>query len=164
MKSVKEIMTNSPKSCEKHEPLQKVVTEMVKADVSFLPIVDKEKKVIGIITDRDISATMNKTYKSLAEIKVREVMAEQVHTCLVNDDISDVLRMMKTKKVSRLPVVDKDGHLKGIITLNAIMLQLYGNNREAETVFAGKENMANALHSITERNNHLSFEHDSFEE
>ncbi|HXB39757.1 MAG TPA: CBS domain-containing protein [Bacteroidia bacterium] len=164
MKTVKEIMVHEPKHCGKHENLQNVIAEMLKSNIGSLPVVDKEKKVIGIITDRDICGALARTNKHLVELRVHEAMTGHVHTCLVEDSTNTALKIMRTKKVGRLPVVDKKGCLKGILSLNTIIRQLHGSNDGAEAVFAGEENVVNTLHSIAERNNHLSFEHESFEE
>ena len=57
MKTVKEIMVSSPQYCGKHETLQTVAEKMSKSNIGSLPVVDENKKPIGIITDRDICLT-----------------------------------------------------------------------------------------------------------
>ncbi|MFN6039426.1 MAG: CBS domain-containing protein, partial [Bacteroidota bacterium] len=55
MKKIKEMMTASPKTVGKNESLKTVATQMSKSNIGSLPVVDENKKVVGIVTDRDIS-------------------------------------------------------------------------------------------------------------
>ncbi|MGZ3866957.1 MAG: CBS domain-containing protein [Bacteroidia bacterium] len=165
MKNVREIMVQRPRRCRKQEKLQSLASEMFQHGVGSLPVVDEENKVIGMITDRDIlSALFHNQTKTLDEITVEDAMTREVYTCLESDPLVKALKIMRTRKVSRLPVTNEVGHIKGIITLNTIIRQLHGSNYGAEIVFEGKENVVNTLHSIAERNKRLSFEYGDFME
>lgn len=166
MKSVGEIMVTRPRCCRKQDTLQRVVSDMIMHCIGSLPVVDKENKVIGIITDRDIlSALFQNERRTFDELSVEEAVAQEgVFTCYEKDPVTKALKIMRTKKISRLPVTNEDGYVKGIITLNTIIRQLHGSNYGAEIVFEGKENVVNTLHSIAERNKRLSFEYGDFME
>ena len=153
MKTVKEIMVTSPKYCGSHETLQAIAEQMSKTNIGSLPVLDKNKKVVGIITDRDICVTAgNLRKRNLSEIKVQEVLNNRrIYTCTQEDDVQTALKMMRTKKVGRLPVVDEDFNLTGIISLNRIMRKAYGSSEEGELVYAGEENVMNTLHSLANR-------------
>jgi CBS domain-containing protein len=152
MKQAKDVMCDSPKHCEKNESLKNVVNEMSKSNIGSLPVVDKDKKVIGVITDRDICIGLAKTDKPLSELKVSEVMSSQAHTCKLEDSADTALRLMRLKQVGRLPVVDKEGRLEGILSLNGIVRHHRKNNEKVEEQYPGEENVINTLHSIAERN------------
>jgi CBS domain-containing protein len=152
MKQVKDVMCDSPKHCEKNESLKNVVNEMSKSNIGSMPVVDKDKKVLGVVTDRDICIGLAKTNKPLSELKVSEVMSSQAHTCTLEDNADNALKIMRTKKVGRLPVVDKEGRLKGILSLNGIVRHHHKNNEKVEEQYPGEENVMNTLHSIAERN------------
>ena len=152
MKQAKDVMCDSPKHCEKNESLKNVVNEMSKSNIGSLPVVDKDKKVIGVVTDRDICIGLAKTDKPLSELKVGDVMSSQAHTCKLEDSADTALRLMRLKQVGRLPVVDKEGRLQGILSLNGIVRHHRKNNEKVEEQYPGKENVINTLHSIAERN------------
>ncbi|HWY37856.1 MAG TPA: CBS domain-containing protein [Bacteroidia bacterium] len=152
MKTVKEIMVAAPKYCGKQESLQSVVSQMSKSNIGSLPVVDENKKVIGIVTNHDVCIALGKTNKAPHEIKVQDVMTAGVHTCQQEDDPSTVLKIMRTKRVSRLPVVDKEQRLKGILSLNGIVRSIYDGSSNNEVAFAEKENILSTIHSIAERN------------
>jgi CBS domain-containing protein len=132
MKTVKEIMYSTPKYCGKNESLLNAVREMSKSNIGSLPVVDSDKKVVGIITNRDVCTTLGKTSKTLAELKVQEVMTPEAYICTPEDDTKTALKIMRTKKVHRLPVVDKEGHLKGLLSLNTIVREFEGSREKAE--------------------------------
>jgi CBS domain-containing protein len=163
MKKIKEIMVDEPRHCEKSQSVQSVVTEMSKSNIGSLPVVDKNKKVIGVITDRDICVGLSNTNKPLTELKVHEVMSTQAHTCTPEDDASTALKIMRTKKVGRLPVVDKDGRLKGIVSLNGIVRHHHENNEKVEEQYPGEENVMNTLHAIADRNHRYNYNFENIE-
>ncbi|HTA62610.1 MAG TPA: CBS domain-containing protein [Bacteroidia bacterium] len=150
MKTVKEIMYRAPKYCTEKETLLNAVKELSRASIGSLPVVDSNKKVVGIITTRDICNTLGRTSKALTEIKVEDAMNYEAHFCHPEDDTQTVLKIMRTKKVHRLPVVDKEGHLKGLLSLNGIVRELAGKER-AEIEYAGAENIVKTLRAIAEK-------------
>src|SRR4051812_3057240 len=103
MKTVKDIMVINPKSCKKNDPLQKVVKVMGDSNIGTMPVVDKGMKVVGIITDRDVTLTIGRTNKHISDLKVFEAMTHEVHACSPDDDMSTALKIMRTEKVARLP-------------------------------------------------------------
>lgn len=145
-------MVAAPKHCGRLETLQSVVSEMAKSNIGSLPVIDENKKVIGIITNHDVCVALGNSKRAPHEIKVQEVMTRDVHTCGPEDDAATVLKIMRTKRVSRVPVVD--GHLKlqGILSLNGIVRGIHESIDRDEISFGGKENILNTLHSIAERN------------
>jgi CBS domain-containing protein len=151
MKTVKEIMLSEPKYCSKNESLTNAVKEMSKSKVGSLPVIDSNKKVVGIITSWDICTALGKTDKPYNELKVHEVMTPEAHTCTPEDDANTALRIMRTKKVRRLPVVDKRGEIKGLISLNTIARKFEGTKERAEIELDGEENIVRTLRSIYDR-------------
>ncbi|HXD93355.1 MAG TPA: CBS domain-containing protein [Bacteroidia bacterium] len=163
MKKVKEMMIDTPKDCEKSHSIQRVIAEMSKSNIGSLPVVDKDKKVIGVITDRDICVGLGKINKPLDELKVQEVMSTQAYTCTPEDDASTALKIMRTKKVGRLPVVDKEGRLQGVVSLNGIVRHHHENNEKVEEQYTGEENVMNTLHSIADRNHRYNYNFENIE-
>jgi CBS domain-containing protein len=152
MKTIKDLMTPSPQYCEKNESLKDVARKMAQSNIGSLPVVDENKKVIGMITDRDIALALGRRQGAVAEVQVHEAMTPQVHSLRADEDATAALKMMRTQKVGRLPVVDAENHLKGIISLNGIVRKVQDSSDKAEINYSGKENVHRTLESIAERN------------
>ena len=88
-----------------------------------LPIVNDEIRVTGVITDRDICIAAATRGRSAERIAVREVSQGHVYTCVPDDDGTGARQMMKAHKTRRLPVVDADGHVRGMLSLNDVVTQ-----------------------------------------
>ena len=93
---------------------------MKDSNLGALPVVDKDQKVIGIITDRDICLSLaNKGKKTISELSVKEIVPQaKVHTIKIEDTVTDALREMRKNRIGRLPVTNNDGKLKGMISIN----------------------------------------------
>jgi CBS domain-containing protein len=91
-------------------------------------VVDKQNgKMVprGMLTDRDIvTGLVASRADQISNAKVRDIMSKQVFTCNINDDLHDVLMQMQQNGVMRVPVLDRDGSLTGIVTSNHIFNQL----------------------------------------
>ena len=118
---VREMMTSDVRTCRPETNLAEAVRDMWEGDCGALPIVNDEGRVTGVITDRDICIAVATKGRSADRIAVREVDHGHAYTCLPDDDATAALQMMKVHKVRRLPVVDADGHLRGILSLNDVV-------------------------------------------
>ena len=118
---VRDLMTSDVKTCRPETNLAEAVKEMWEGDCGALPVVSDDGRVAGIITDRDICIAVATRGRSADRIAVREVARDHVHTCLLDDDASAALQTMKLHKIRRLPVVDADGHVRGMLSLNDIV-------------------------------------------
>jgi CBS domain-containing protein len=151
MKTIKDLMTPSPQFCTRNESLKEVAEKMAKNNIGSLPVVDENKKVIGMITDRDIALAIARKNNPADQVKVNEIMSPELYSLNQEDDASTALKMMRTKKVGRLPVLDNQQQLKGMVTLNSIVKKVKETGDKAEIAFEGKENVINTLESIAER-------------
>jgi CBS domain-containing protein len=95
---------------------------MWEGDCGILPIVDPSNKVVGVITDRDICMAVATKFRPAAQISAREVSSDKLFTCRPEDDVKRALEIMRTETVRRLPVVDSEGKLQGILSLNDLAL------------------------------------------
>ena len=118
---VRDLMTRDVKACRPESNLAEVVRDMWEGDCGALPVVSDDGRVAGIITDRDICIALATRGRSADRIAVHEVARDHVYTCLPDDDASAALQTMKLHKIRRLPVVDADGHLRGMLSLNDIV-------------------------------------------
>ena len=119
--TAKDLMTSDVKSCGPDMDLATVAKIMWDCDCGTVPVVTEELKVIGMITDRDICIAAATRSTAPASIRVRDVMAGQVYTCSPEDDVRTVLNTMKQRRVRRLPVVDQQQRLVGIISTNDLV-------------------------------------------
>jgi CBS domain-containing protein len=128
---VKDLMTSSPKSCSTFTTLNGAAQIMWDNDCGFVPVVDNEGRVAGVITDRDICMAAYLQGGALTGALVTSAMSKQVFCCRPDDDVSAAEEIMRDKQVRRLPVLDGQSRLVGIISLNDIA-------REGERELEGK--------------------------
>jgi CBS domain-containing protein len=123
--TVNEIMTSRVKSCGADTDLAAVAKTMWDCDCGVVPVIDETQKVIGMITDRDICIASATRSETPAQLRAREVMTHgEVHACSPDDDVRTALRTMKKHRVRRLPVLDRQQRLLGILSLNDLVVPL----------------------------------------
>jgi len=115
-------MTTEVKSCGPAAHLAAVAEVMRKFHYGVLPVVNEDGKVLGMITDRDICLAMNKKNHDASSTKVRALISGNVYDCAPSDDVKNALKTMRKHKVKRLPVVNRAGALKGILSIGDILL------------------------------------------
>ena len=120
---VNEIMTGKAMVCTPEASLAAAAMLMWEGDCGVLPVVADGEQVVGMITDRDICMAAAMRPRPASEIPVGEIMSRQVYSCSPEADVRDALKLMKEERVHRLPVVDADGTLRGLISLNDIVLE-----------------------------------------
>ncbi|HEX5884135.1 MAG TPA: CBS domain-containing protein [Pyrinomonadaceae bacterium] len=118
---VKDVMTPHAKPIWLTESLADAARMMWENDCGVLPIV-KDQKVIGMITDRDICMAAAMRRSNPSEISVEEVMTGQVYAVNPDDDIEQALQTMQQHQIRRLPVMNPEGELQGILSMNDIVL------------------------------------------
>lgn len=112
---VHEVMSDSPR-CVTPETLVSEAAQLMESDdIGSLPILDGEQ-LTGMVTDRDIVIRAVARGKDPRGMPVREVASSELVTIHANDDLADALRLMASQQVRRLPVVDEDSRLVGILT------------------------------------------------
>lgn len=149
---VKEIMNgNKVQFCTPETRLRKAAKVMRNANCGALPVVNGKNKVVGIVTDRDICLSLAEKKKSPSRIRVSDVMTRKAVTVRPNDEMAVALREMRTKKIGRLPVVDKSGKLKGIISLHNLLATDSGDRKTLNGSVAGGESILKTVKALTSR-------------
>jgi CBS domain-containing protein len=119
---VNKLMTTKVATCRPDTNLAVVAKLMWDRDCGFVPVVEASGKVAGVITDRDICIA-SATRRLLPEqITAAQAMSRGIQSCQPDNPIGDALATMKKFRVRRLPVVAADGALKGVISINDIVL------------------------------------------
>lgn len=116
---VKDIMTKNPETLEPNSPIQQAAEKMKQLDCGFMPIA-KNEKIVGIVTDRDITIRAVSSGKNMEELTVEEIMTPRSYHVYENDDIKTAAEKMRHHQVRRLVVLNKDKNISGIISLGDI--------------------------------------------
>jgi CBS domain-containing protein len=114
---VEDLMTRNPASVRSDQTLALAARLMWDCDCGSLPVVDDNGKVLGMLTDRDICMATWSRGLAPGAISVREVMSENPISCQPRDAIARVESAMRTNQIRRLPVVDSEQRLLGILSL-----------------------------------------------
>lgn len=114
---VSEVMTRDPETVTAEATLADAARKMRDMDVGIIPVVESEqnKRLRGVITDRDIAIRAVAEGKDVKTAKVSEIMTTDVETCNQNDAMRDVLNVMQREQVRRVPITDREGRLVGIV-------------------------------------------------
>jgi CBS domain-containing protein len=107
-------------TCGPDEMLTAAARRMWECDIGCVPIVDAERRVVGMLTDRDIAMSAYTQGRALDAIPIDQAMAHKVLSCNPEDAITRAEEIMRTNKVRRLPVIDGDNRLVGILSLNDV--------------------------------------------
>jgi len=135
---VSDVMTRNAECVRPEATLQEAARRMQSLDVGALPVCDNDR-LVGLLTDRDIVVRSVCEGHDPRADHVRDVMTRQVYSCYQDNDVADVAELMRDKQVRRLPVVDHQQHLVGIVSLGDLAVE------------AGNENLAGqALEGISE--------------
>ena len=119
---VRDLMCEDVRTCMPHESLSLAAQQMWDGDCGTLPVIDEERRVVGMITDRDICMALFLNGQTASAIAVRDVMSSKVHHCRPEDDIDHPLEIMRKQRVRRLPVVDEEGVLCAVLSINDLVL------------------------------------------
>lgn len=119
MTTVAQVMTRGVRSMRPDDTLMAAAQVMKQLDVGAVPVCAGDK-LVGLLTDRDIVVRAVAAGLDLRHGQVAAVMSSQVHTAREDEDLQSVLHEMSEAKIRRLPVVDAQAHLVGMISLGDI--------------------------------------------
>jgi CBS domain-containing protein len=114
-KSVKEVMTSNPTTVEANASVVEAARIMRDEDTGIVPITENGR-LIGTVTDRDIVVRVLADSKEPQSTTVREVASTDLVTVDPQQELDQALRLMASHQVRRLPVVEEDGQLVGIVS------------------------------------------------
>ncbi len=151
--NVQALMNPNVKSAGTGASVADVIVIMQVNDCGAIPIVDEENKVVGIITDRDICLSLGPRRLPAAGIAVTDMMSKKVYACGPDEEVSAALETMKNKKVRRLPVIDDEGRLVGILSMDDVVLhaEARGAEKVAEKSELGYGQTVDTLKGIYKR-------------
>jgi CBS domain-containing protein len=130
MAKCREVMTRDPASCSASEMVTKVAGLMKQHDVGSVPVVESDKRLVGIVTDRDIVVKVVAAGRNPEQTPVKEAMTANPVSCREDDDLDYALKLMKERQVRRIPIADGSGRLTGIIAQADVATRV---NKDAKT-------------------------------
>jgi CBS domain-containing protein len=128
---VSDRMVRSIVVCTPETPLREAVHLMWNYNYGILPIIGADKKVLGVLTERDLSTVGN-----LRGLSAGQIASTDVATCGLDDDIDEALETMDRRQIPGLPVLDNQGFLRGILHRHDILLQTDLKSRHTREVFS----------------------------
>jgi CBS domain-containing protein len=142
MATVSTVMTSNPACCTAQTPLREVARLMVDNDCGQIPVVDDARRPIGVVTDRDIAVRVVAQGGDTNTACAGDAMTSPVRTVSTETSLKDVVCAMEADQIRRVPVVDNDGRLAGIVSI-------------ADLALAGKdEATAEVVKEVSERTRH----------
>ena len=119
---VNEIITHDPEVIRPETTLIEAAQKMKSMDIGMLPVCDGDR-LVGVITDRDIAVRGVAQGYDPKTARVQEVMTPEVIYCFDDEDVKDVAKKMEEKQVRRLPVLNREKRLVGIVSLGDLAVR-----------------------------------------
>ena len=119
---VKNEMTSKIEVVNPGTSVKEVSQKMRDLDIGVLPVCDNNR-LVGIVTDRDITIRLTAEGKDSGSTKVKEIMSSKVEWCFEDDEVEKIAAKMESKKIRRLPVINHDKKLVGMLSLGDLALR-----------------------------------------
>lgn len=133
--NVQSLMTSNPACCTTSTPLRDVAQMMVQRDCGQIPVVDEAGAPVGVITDRDITVRMVASGRDTLAGCAADAMSSPAQTVRIDSPLKDAVCLMEASKIRRVPVVDANGKLAGMVSLADLVL----NGKDEATMEVVKE-------------------------
>src|SRR5437764_14920942 len=115
-RQIRDVMTPDPVCVSERDSIREVARIMAREDTGVVPVVDG-KKIIGMITDRDIVVRLVAEGKDPANAHVNEAMTKNVRAVKEDDSVNDALNVMSSAQVRRVPVINDSNEIVGIVSM-----------------------------------------------
>ena len=119
MTQISDVMTRNVRSISPSESLQLAAQTMQELDVGAIPVCDGDR-LVGMVTDRDITIRGVAPGRPYDSTPVSEVMSDNVESCFEDESLEDATEKMEIAQIRRLPVLDRDNKLVGVLALGDI--------------------------------------------
>ena len=115
---VEQIMNRAVKTCRPQDSLNKAAQIMWEEPCGAVPVVDDHRRPVGFLTDRDVCMAAYTQGRPLGEKRAETAMARNVVSCTAEDELGSAAQLMRQHRTRRLPVVNRDGALVGLLSLD----------------------------------------------
>lgn len=116
---IESVMTGDPVCCYANETSEQAAKLMEQFDVGVIPITETQDsfKLVGLVTDRDIALSVVARGKDPQTTLLSDCMSNRIVSCRPDDDVNDVITLMRQHQVRRIPVVDADNNITGMVSI-----------------------------------------------
>ncbi len=118
---VNEIMKRPPATCTTNDTVTAAARVMHEHKCGFVPVIDSRGGVVGVVTDRDVCLLVGDKNRAMTHICVQDAMSQPVFSCFADEKVKATLATMARHHVRRLPVLDKHGHLQGVLSIDDVV-------------------------------------------
>ena len=136
MKTCESVMTKNPVCCLPDDTVVAVAQLMKRENIGSIPVVESEqtRKLVGIVTDRDLALKVVAQGSDAKSVKVESVMTRKLIACQVDDDIQQALDAMSEHQLRRIPIVNIENKILGIIAQADVATRVNEPEKTAEIV------------------------------
>jgi CBS domain-containing protein len=130
---VKDVMTKGAEVVRPDATLQEAANKMRSLDVGPLPVSDGDK-LVGMLTDRDITVRATAEGLDPKQTRVREVMSKELITIVEDQDVEEAAKLMQSKQIRRIPVLSRDKRLVGMLSLGDLAQRTQNSKLAGKTL------------------------------
>ena len=136
MHTCESVMTKNPTCCQPSDSVMKVAQWMKRENIGSIPVIenDETRKLVGIVTDRDLALKIVGQGADPKSVQVEEVMTHKLVTCRPEDDIQRALDKMSEHQLRRIPIVNNEKMILGIISQADVATRVNQPEKTAEIV------------------------------
>jgi CBS domain-containing protein len=145
---VRDVMTRPACVCTADTLLDEASRRMERSGCGTLVVVDSQRRITGILTDRDIAVAIGKTSVHQSQIPVRDAVTQPVYTCTSDETLATVVERMADARVRRLPVVDEEGRVQGVVLIDDIVLWAVPDGMKRKALLKGLRAICAAHHPM----------------
>jgi CBS domain-containing protein len=130
---LREVMTRDVEVVASDAPLRDAASKMKQLDIGMIPVCDGDR-LRGMLSDRDITVRATAEGKDPIKTKVSEIMSTEIVYCLEDQEVEEAVSVMEARQIRRLPVLNQDKRLVGIVSLGDIAVHVGDRDLAGETL------------------------------
>ena len=142
---VEDVMADEMVTCDLNESLENIAYKMWNGDLGAVPVLNEYGMPVGMITDRDICMALALRHSHAAHLHARDLLHGRFVSCSPKWEIKQALKLMAQEKIRRLPVVNGDGHIMGLVSLGDLAVVAVSGKKKTELT---KEEFVDAFNNI----------------
>jgi CBS domain-containing protein len=131
--NIRDVMTPNPQTVTQNDSISDAARIMAREDTGIVPVVDG-RKIVGLITDRDIVVRLIAEGRDASGAKVNDAMTRSVRSVQEDAPVSEVMQLMSSAQVRRVPVVNRSNELVGIVSLADLATETASDGKVGQTV------------------------------
>ena len=133
---VKDVMKTDVGFCSVEDNLMKTAEVMRHRDCGVVPVIDDERRVVGMLTDRDLCLAVVARNRKASDVKTGDLIKGEAIICAADDKIESALRKMRKNQIKRLAVIGESGELVGIVSVSDILLGVRKDKNLKKKIYA----------------------------